>query len=230
MEHIVLVHGALGDGPQMNLLKENLDNDYRVHVLEFEGHGKTANKKGTFSLDGFVEEFDALLKAIGKEVHVVGYSMGGFVALIAASRGSMGICSLTTLGTKMAWSPAIAEKEVQQLNPTIIAEKVPAFAEVLAARHGQFWVDVVRKTADFMQTLGARNPITKESMGVLSIPVQLCLGDQDRMVSLEETTSVHQWIPGSRLVIVPESKHPLEQVKMEALVDVISTFINFNKE
>ena len=101
-----------------------------------------------------MQQLDDLVQQVGELVHLFGYSMGGFIALLSAANGNKKIHSITTLGTKMKWSPRIAENEVKQLNPELIEEKVPAFAKSLEERHGDHWKDLMRRTADYMVLLG----------------------------------------------------------------------------
>jgi len=226
MEHLILIHGALGSAIQLNPLKQLLEKDFQIHVLEFEGHGKTSGNKAEFSTSKFISELEEIIDHVGQSVHVFGYSMGGFIALPTASKENSKIKSITTLGTKMSWSPEIAEREVKQLNPDIIMEKVPVFAKALESQHGKHWKAMMHRTAAYMNVLGKENPITKEQMSQLNIPVQICLGDQDRMVSIEETQAVHEWIPNSHFKKLKDSKHPLEQTDLTVLSDAIRSFID----
>jgi len=226
MEHLILIHGALGSAIQLNPLKQLLEKDFQIHVLEFEGHGKTSGNKAEFSTSKFISELEEIIDHVGQSVHVFGYSMGGFIALLTASKENSKIKSITTLGTKMSWSPEIAEREVKHLNPEFIMEKVPAFVSALESQHGSHWKEVMRRTADYMKQLGHENPITQARMSQLSIPVQICLGDQDRMVSMEETQQVHGWIANSQFKKLENSKHPLEQTDLTALSDAIRSFVD----
>ncbi|WP_425392761.1 alpha/beta fold hydrolase [Ekhidna sp.] len=224
MEKMVLVHGALGAADQMIPLKKLLEKDFEIEIIEFEGHGSKSSIGGAFTLDGLTSQ---LFRAIDshKPVHIFGYSMGGFVALISASQGNTNIKSITTLGTKMKWSPQIAEQEIKHLNPDKIKEKVPAFASALEKRHGSEWELVLYRTTEFMKKLGDAAPITKERMRQVDIPVHLCLADEDQMVSKEETEEVNEWLPNSRILSITESKHPIEQTNLTALAESVRSFI-----
>ena len=78
--------------------------------------------------------------------------MGGYVALSAAIKAPRRFSKIITLGTKFSWSPAEAKKEIQLLNPEIIQEKVPAFANRLSHIHGkEHWQNLMLKTAQMMK-------------------------------------------------------------------------------
>lgn len=225
MKKLILIHGAIGGADQLIPLKELLKNDFEVHMLEFEGHGKHSSILEPYSLENFDHQLTEALNKVGEPAHIFGYSMGGFVALLNAAEGNRNVLSVTTLGTKLKWSEDIAEKESKHLNPRVIREKVPKFAEALEKRHGEHWEDVLKRTADFMHDLGELKPIQKDLMSQMKVPVQLCLADQDNMVSVEETHQVHEWIANSKLEIIPESKHPIEQVDLMILANAIKSFV-----
>ncbi|SNT18962.1 Pimeloyl-ACP methyl ester carboxylesterase [Ekhidna lutea] len=224
MNNLILIHGALGNSDQMSPLKEMLEKDFNVHLLELEGHGASSSNEKAFAIDDFVSQLDDCIDTVGN-AHIFGYSMGGFITLLSAASGNQNIQSITTLGTKMKWSPEIAEQEVKQLNPEKIKEKVPAFARALEKKHGVHWENVLNRTAAFMKTLGDEAPITKKRMSQINIPVQLCLSDQDQMVSKEESEEVNALLMNSRLHIIPESKHPIEQTNLTALAEKVRFFI-----
>ena len=225
MEQIILIHGALGNEPQMFPLKNILSESMDVHVLEFEGHGSTSDLNKPFTTASFIQQLENKINELDNPPHIFGYSMGGFVALLAAAVKNVQIQSITTLGTKMKWNPTIAAKEMRNLNPVLIAEKVPGFASALEKSHGSHWEEVVLRTADFMKTLGDTSPISKEAMSKIEIPVQLLLADQDQMVSREETKQVHDWIKGSEFHLLDNSFHPLEKVSMEVLRRKIEAYV-----
>ena len=62
-------------------------------------------------------------------------------------------------------------------------------------------------------------------MSSIQIPVQLCLADQDQMVTKDETEEVNGWLSNSRIRIIEESKHPLEQTNLTTLSESIRSFI-----
>lgn len=224
MENLVLIHGAIGGGKQMLPLKEALSNDFKTHILEFDGHGEKAHAPVPFTLPGFIQQLNSFIHSIGDEAHVFGYSMGGFVALQAAAKRSNAIKSVTTLGTKMSWNEEIAANEKKQLDPHTIKEKVPRFYQKLEERHGEHWIEVLDRTAVFIQSLGEENPMKKSVVSLIKCPVQLLLADNDQMVTELETATVQEWIPNAQYDVLENSHHPIEKVNVDVLAQKISDF------
>jgi pimeloyl-ACP methyl ester carboxylesterase len=226
MKNLILIHGAIGAADQMQPLADLLKSQFNVHILELDGHGKSAGKDKPFTLDHFTDQLSALLDEIGEDAHVFGYSMGGFIALLQVAKPDSRIRSIFTLGTKLEWNDEIAAKECTMLNAAKIEEKVPAFAQALAKRHGSNeWKNVLSNTANLLEEIGRSQPIQPELIGKIKCPVNLCLGDQDNMVSVEETRAVEQWLINGSFSILPNSLHPIEKVDVNALAEKIREFM-----
>ena len=101
MKQLLLLHGAIGGADQLIPLKNLLKNDFEIHLLEFDGHGKKAEVNSSFSLENFDHQLTATLEKIGKPTRIFGYSMGGFIALLHATKGPSKIASITTPDTKI---------------------------------------------------------------------------------------------------------------------------------
>ncbi|MEP5071974.1 MAG: hypothetical protein ABJQ96_14955, partial [Crocinitomicaceae bacterium] len=64
MKQLMLIHGALGGADQLIPLKDLLKEDFKIHLLEFEGHGKKAAAGSSFSLESFEQQFSKALSKI----------------------------------------------------------------------------------------------------------------------------------------------------------------------
>ncbi len=226
MQPLILIHGAIGAADHLHPLATALKNQYNIHILELDGHGTSSAMRVPFTIDHFTKQLSNFIDEIGGEAHVFGYSMGGFLALLQASKPDERIRSIFTLGTKMNWNEAIASKEIAMLNPDKIEAKVPAFAQALALRHGaDRWKDVLKNTARLLEEIGQKQPINEDNMRRVICPVHLCLADQDTMVTQEETRQVTDWLPKGSFSILPHSHHPIEKVEVRVLANKMLGFI-----
>lgn len=79
---LFLLHGALGAGRQFDALAAVLHPHFRIHRLDFEGHGTSSNRGRPFRVlhfaENVVESMDA--SSIGSAAFF-GYSVGGYVEL-----------------------------------------------------------------------------------------------------------------------------------------------------
>ncbi|MEJ8758343.1 alpha/beta hydrolase [Pontibacter sp. H259] len=226
MENLLLLHGALGAASTLAPLKQALAITYNVYTLDFAGHGGQALPEQGYSIELFADNVLAFMNEQQLEqVHIFGYSMGGYVGLYLAHQHPTRVKSVFTLATKFAWSEESAAKETKLLNPEKIKEKVPQFATILAERHvPQPWEDVMRQTASMMQQLGANPTLTPAILAAIQQPVQVAVGDADTMVSLEETIDTYRTLPNARLLVLPATKHPLEMIAGSRLQHEIQLF------
>jgi pimeloyl-ACP methyl ester carboxylesterase len=110
------------------------------------------------------------------------------------------------------------------LNPTIIKEKVPKYADSLLQLHGKNWELLMGKTATMMVQLGANPTFKNSDFETIETPVLVGVGDKDVMVSLEETIAVYRLLPNSQLLVMPNTTHPIDRINLELLTYQIRNF------
>jgi len=225
--HLLLLHGALGAADQLKPLAVELGKDFTVHALDFSGHGRKPFPDSPFSIPLFAQDVLTYMDELQlPETSIFGYSMGGYVGMYLALHHRSRVTKLATLATKFHWDPAIAQREIQMINPEKILEKLPAFAKTLEQRHQpKDWKMVLQRTAGLLKDLGDKPLLTIDSCQNIQVPTFLMLGDRDKMVSQEETAAIHKSIPNAQLTILPGTPHPIEQVDTTRLGDQLRRFL-----
>jgi len=220
----VLLHGALGAADQMAPLAERLAARGRVHVVEFAGHGATPGDGRPYAMADFVAQVVAALDARDvARATLVGYSMGGYVALLLAAAHTARAARVVTLGTKFRWDAATAERDARRLDAATIRAKVPRFADALAARHADAggWEAVLERTAALLRGLGEHAPLTDDTLRAATCPVRVMVGDRDATVTVEETAGAWRMLGDGELAVLPHTPHPIEQVDVELLATLV---------
>lgn len=226
MQKLLLLHGALGSAHSLHPLANELQNDFEIHSLSFEGHGGSEIPTRDFTIPNFAEEVIAYLNQNNiSEIALFGYSMGGFVGLYLAKHFPEKVTKLYTLATKLNWTIEGALKETAMLNPTIIKEKVPKYAAALELLHGNNWEILMQKTAQMMLDLGKNSPLKISDLEQITTPVLLSVGDKDVMVSIEETTNAHRKMSNAQLYVMPNTIHPMERIDTTELAHQIKRFM-----
>lgn len=219
MKDLILLHGALGSDSLFEPLVKQLPEKYNVYTFNLSGHGKAPfNDKG-FGIEVFAEELAYFIQVneLVKPM-IFGYSMGGYVALYLELHQPGTFRQVITLGTKFGWSVETAEKEASRLSPEIIEQKVPVFADMLAARHGDQWRDLLTATADMMKQLGNQPLLNQRTLANIAVPTTILRGDQDQMVSREESETAAAHMPKADFLELSNTPHPIEKVDPEVLI------------
>lgn len=229
---IIVIHGALGSAKQMEPIAQALESLGDVRNLELPGHGHTAfPTQAEFSIDTFT---DVLASAIDHNSNpttvkplVFGYSMGGYVALALEARRPGTFAGILTLGTKFAWTPALALREGSRLNADVITEKVPKFAAALEERHRDAggWKLLLERTAALLVQLGDKPILTRESLGVIEARTCIAVGERDDTVSADEAREFAAYVPNARTEVLPDTPHPIERVPADAILQQMRALI-----
>jgi pimeloyl-ACP methyl ester carboxylesterase len=227
MKELVLLHGALGSKEQFTEVEKALSGNFTVHALDFSGHGRRPSHHHTFTIQNFAHEvLDWMNEHYVKTIDVFGYSMGGYVALWLARFYPDRVGKIFTLGTKLKWNDEEADKEIKRLVPEKVIDKVPAFAQVLAERHGEHeWKSVMSKTALLMKDL-AHTHLSDQDFIKIQHTILLGRGGLDNMVSFEETDYVHHLLKNSTFKTYEEIEHPIEKVPVILLSREIEKFFH----
>lgn len=226
MQPLLLLHGAIGSMDQLLSLKEALSSQFDVYAFNFPGHGGDEPIE-SFSMVSFAEATANFIERHQlKNPLVFGYSMGGYVAVYLESLYPGTFQKIITLGTKYEWSEEIAAKESKMLRPDVIEQKLPAFAQQLADRHGTMeWKNLLHKTAAMLVELGRHPLLSNAILQKITCPTLVLLGEKDNMVSAEETQNAANALVNSQYELLPNTPHPIEQVDVRLLAEKIKSFL-----
>lgn len=226
MEKILLLHGALGNKNDFKKIEESLVNHLHVYSINFSGHDSTQAVLPDLSIEKLAMQVVSWMEQQKIDsIHLFGYSMGGYVALYLARHYPTKVKKIVTLGTKFNWNQEEANQQIRFLNPSKMLEKVPQFAEKLASVYGDDkWKIIVNSTAHLMQQLG-KNHLSDNDFELIQHPTLLCIGSQDIMVTEEETQRVHSLLKNSKILILANTRHPIEEVSIDYLASTLLSFI-----
>jgi pimeloyl-ACP methyl ester carboxylesterase len=228
MPAILMLHGALGTQAQFLPLRSLLEEQYSLHTLDFMGHGQAEPAPEGISVPLLAQQvLDYLDAQQLSSIPLLGYSMGGYVAMYLARHYPQRVSKVITLATKYHWNAAIADKEVKMLDAAVIEQKVPAFATALQQRHTRHnWKQVLSHTAALMQQLGVQPLLAAADYAAITTPALLMLGDRDTMVTLTETVEVYRALPQAQLAVLPNTPHPLEKAEPALVAALLQRFLN----
>lgn len=239
---VVLLHGFTGSQTTWSRIVAKLQTDFRLITIDLPGHGRTVTKR-LRTMETCCSDLRQLFDYLNLNTfHLVGYSMGGRVALSFAVLYPQHLLSLTLESA----SPGLyskAERKQRMVNDEKLAlgiekEGVTAFVN--------FWESIPlfgtqRKLSDDIQQLIRQERLSQSEGGLaaslrgmgsgsqpswwgklieITIPVLLIVGELDeKFVSINE--QMEKSLPEADLVIVENVGHAIhveDPVKFGKLV------------
>jgi 2-succinyl-6-hydroxy-2,4-cyclohexadiene-1-carboxylate synthase len=221
MPDLVLLHGFTQTGRSWQAIAHALAGRYRPATPDLPGHGDFAERRpASFTA------CDAYLRALSDEPFtLVGYSMGGRVALHAALSLGERVQRLVLIGASPGLAGA-AERAARAADDAALADRVEsigldAFVREWGAQ--PLFDGIPRGVADMIDADRRRNtaaglaaalrglgtgvmPSLWERLGELAMPVELVVGERDaKFRGIAERMEAR--LPDARVVVVPGAGH-----------------------
>ncbi len=102
---VILLHGYQGSWGLWQNTMGFLGDAYRTYALDFWGFGESGKRRGSYAINDFVALVDQFMGELGiASAPIVGHSMGGTVALLAAIQYPARVQQVTVVGAPMVGS------------------------------------------------------------------------------------------------------------------------------
>jgi pimeloyl-ACP methyl ester carboxylesterase len=231
---LAFLHGAGGHTGWMAFLEE-LSERFAIFAPEHPGFGQSSDPPWLDEIADLAYFHLDLLKALGLErVHLMGTSLGGWVAAEMAVRSTARLASLTLVGAvgitaggepipDIFRMPAEENLRRYYADPQRAARRLADMATVD--------MDAVAKNRAIVTRLAYRprfhNPGLAKWLHRIDVPTLLLWGAADGLVPPAFGEAYRALIPGSRLVVLPDAGHaPFDEQKDAFL----ATFLDFIDE
>lgn len=141
VEVILFLHG--GTGAAARHWQPQLDRwagrGYRCIAPDLRGHGGTTNDRDGLDQRLMAEDASRLLAACGVDrAHLVGFSIGGVIALYLALAHPDQVASITAIGSHMTVDEHVRRSN-RTIEPDVIERSDPAHAQRLSLLHGEIY-------------------------------------------------------------------------------------------
>jgi 3-oxoadipate enol-lactonase len=239
---IAFMHGLLWStelfAPQIAALRSR----YRCFAWDHRGQGRSAaDHRHCIGIELVTQDAIAMLETLGAPTHLVGLSMGGFVAMRIAARRPDLVRSLILIETAADPEPLENVKRYRLLSavtravgPRIIARRV---ARIMLGR--AIIEDPARRTelARFLELMTARRDVWRAVNGVIDragiyaelgrirAPTLVVVGDQDVATPRPKAERIVAAIAGARLEIIARAGHSSTVEEPAAVTAAITRFV-----
>jgi len=246
---LLLLHGFTGSAETWRMFLPKWSRYFQVAAVDLLGHGRTSAPAdgGRYSTEHAVRDLAAILDALRADrAHVLGYSMGGRLALSLAVMVQQRVRSLILAGS----SPGLPTKEERDARRKSDEELADRIEREGIERFVEYWENLplfrtmrslpedvqiaVRKQrlacnpqglAGSLRGMGTgAQPSWWEHLAGLRMPVQLICGELDeKFVSIARR--MHERLPDSRLAVVPQAGHAAHVEQPDIFDTIVLDFL-----
>lgn len=229
---LVFLHGAGGAHnwmPYMDRLAEH----HKVYIPSHPGWGRSDTPDWLDGMGDLAYFYLDFLDAVGEDgVHLVGNSLGGWLALEVAVRATNRIRSLTLVSAAGIHIEGVPKGDIFLWDAD---ERVyntfydPKFAEArLAKQPSEEDADIALKnhfsTAKMAWHPRFYNPELQKWLHRIDVPTLILWGDSDKVFPLAYGETMQKLIPGSTLTVIEKCGHLPQQEKLDHFIAAVTTF------
>jgi pimeloyl-ACP methyl ester carboxylesterase len=176
---------------------------------------------------------DAIEKLGLARLHVVGQSLGGWIALEMAVRSTARLRSLTLISSAGIHVKGVPKADIFMIDPEEQARLAYADREAGEAAAARAAADKYQDQAVLNRIASARfgwqprffNPRLERWLHRVNVPTHVIWGDQDRIIPPAYGAAFHRLIPGSKLTTIPDAGHLPHVERADAVAKAMNMFL-----
>ena len=209
-EPIVLLHGGMfGYIDEFSQYIPLLSKNYQVIAIATRGHGRSELGNRPLSYELFAEDASLILDNVNPQrATIIGFSDGAITAHAFASNYPSKTKKVVSLagGFGAKWFRPEAKRLTQSLTADVLMQQYPAFVESRKAISAE-----PERWSEFISNLNALNLqelyLKEEEANKIQSPVLIVGGDRDDYFLVENFFHMHETLPNSQLMIIPNCGH-----------------------
>ncbi len=235
---LVLIHGLGTDIRLWAPVVQRLKNDFTLLAFDMRGSGKTDKPEEAYTIGQMADDATSFIEQIcDKAVRVLGFSMGGIIAMELAIRRPELAEKLVLVSTLPSWhGPFPPAEDTQSLfrrtdvSPELLTEVFETiFGSVYRKKNSaKDYVDF-RLSDDNPQPLHAYlNQLNameayglNKNISSISVPTLIVAGNEDKVVPPQNSSWLKENIPGAKLKLFEGGGHMIPVEMPDQLAEVI---------
>jgi 3-oxoadipate enol-lactonase len=212
---LVLIHGLLSDLATWRYQITPFSKHYRVITLDLKGHGQSFKPTREYRVASHADDVYHLLQKLRiPQAHLCGLSMGGMVAEVVAIRYPKMVRGLV-----LADSAAMIADDAVSDRLTLIKnhdmkwfadwgiKKITRIATPEAKEHVRKMIARVGHDDYRLAIISTAGFNIAADLAQITAPTLIIVGEKDETTPLWHADQIHNWLPGSRLVVMKDASH-----------------------
>jgi N-formylmaleamate deformylase len=234
---VVLLHGLAANGDCWTAVAQALQADYDVIMPDARGHGGSSAPDSGYTYEDHAADVVGLMEALRLAPAIlIGHSMGGLVAAVAASRAPERLRGLiladpTFLSPKV--QREVRDSDVADQHRRYLAMSLDELVAEARLRHPQRSLDTIQRIARArLQTslaafdvLTPPNPDYRQVVRSIEVPSLLVIGGPKGVVSPEVAAELQRINPRLLVEQIPQAGHGLHYDQPERFAEVVKAFL-----
>lgn len=214
---MVLLHGLFLNGDCWREQLPTFDSEFSILRYDLRGHGRTTKPKKQFTIRNYVDDLYALLNHLNwtEDLYLVGHSLGGMIALVYGLENPSHTKKMVVADSFCF----ISQEAITDVLGRVNSSKLENFAKGISIRGlspynektaefvAQLVIDHMTKKDCIRATAASAGFNICENLKSLNIPVLVLVGKKDITTPVWASEMIHEWLPQSELVIIPDAGH-----------------------
>lgn len=246
---LLVLHGFTGSSASMAGVAAALADRHRVVRVDLLGHGRSdaPRELAAYAMARCTAQLAGVLDALAiPRAHLLGYSMGGRIALALAAFHPERVASALLVGARAGFEDPVERaaraRDDERLADQIERDGVPAFvehwmalplfstqrrlgAEALAAARAERLANRAHGLAASLRAIGAgAQPPLHALLSRLQLPVLLVVGAEDARFATVARDLARR-LPRARLAVVPDAGHAAHLENPRAFASIARAFL-----
>lgn len=227
---IVFLPGLASSKEQWNAFLPLVPPNFGVISIELRSHGKNEMSITPLTIEQMTKDvLDVLQHSNATSVHLVGYSLGGYIGLNLARKRPDIVNSLTMHATKFFWNETIYTTMNMLVSPHLLLEKNPKAAQFMLQDHGEKWQEVL-KAGQTVLTEVYTNGLQVDDILSVDCPVVVSVGAFDEFIPVSEAADLATALPKGTLQVLPFVKHSLKTVPPQVFIASVLATIGYSEK
>lgn len=231
---MILIHGLFLNSDCWKYQLDAFESEFHILRFDLRGHGRSTKPKKRFTIRNYVDDMFSLLNHLNwtDELYLVGHSLGGMIALVYGLENPTHVKKMVVADSFCF----VSQEAITDVLGRVNSSKLEQFAIGISVRGMLPYDDekaefVAKQVTDHMTkkdclqaTAASAGFNICENLKSLNIPVLIPVGKKDITTPVWASEMIHEWLPQSELVIIPDAGHLTILDHSDEFNDLVNSF------